>query len=264
MIAAFRSEWVKLTRRNFAAGSLAALVGFSVAITSVSILRANDTGIRHGPMGQLTLNKLVAPGGWLAGLGAASTFLGLVTLAIFASNVAGEFTTGTIRSVLTIEPRRLRVLAGKTIALVTFIAAGLVITSAVVAAVAFPLAARQGLDTSAWTTTSALAEGLSTYINVLLSCVAWGVFGAMLAMLTRSSAIAIAAGVGYFLLGEQLLLNSLWPSTEEWLPASAMSALAEGGNTSIGFGAALGLVAAYALGAYVLAAATFARRDITA
>lgn len=264
MIAAFQSEWVKLTRRNFAAGSLAALVGFSVAITSVSILRANDTGTREGPMSHLTLTELVAPGGWAAGLGAASTFLGLVSLAILASNVAGEFTTGTIRSVLTVEPRRLTVLAGKTAALVTFIAAGLALAAAIVAAVAFPLASRQGIDTSAWTTSSALAEGLSTYLNVLLSCIAWGVFGATLAMLTRSSAIAIAAGVGYFLLAEQLLLNSLWPSTEEWLPASAMSALAEGGNTSISFGTALGLVAAYTLGSYAVAAAVFARRDITA
>jgi ABC-2 type transport system permease protein len=264
MIAAFRSEWVKLTRRNFAAGSLAALVGFSVAITSVSILRANDTGTRHGPMGQLTLDKLVAPGGWLAGLGAASTFLGLVTLAIFASNVAGEFTTGTIRSVLAVEPRRLTVLAGKTVALVTFVAAGLVIASTIVAAVAFPLAARQGIDTGAWTSSSALTEGLSTYFNVLWSCIAWGVFGAMLAMITRSSAIAIAAGVGYFLLGEQLLLNSLWPSTEEWLPASAMSALAEGGNATISFSAAVGLVAVYVVAAYAVSALIFARRDITA
>ena len=264
MIAAFRSEWVKLTRRNFAAGAIGALVGFSVAITAVSILRANDTATRSGPMGNLTLGDLAAPGGWLAGLGAAATFLGLVALAIFASNVAGEFTTGTIRAVLTVEPRRLSVLAGKTVALASFIAAGLAITSVAVAAVAFPLADSAGLDTSAWTGPGALTEGLATYLDVLLSCIAWGVFGAMLAMITKSSAIAIAAGVGYFLLAEQLLFNSLWPSTEEWLPASAMSALAEGGNATIGFGAALGLTAAYAMGAYMFTAVTFARRDITA
>ena len=263
MIAAFRSEWVKLTRRNFVAGSLAALVGFSVAITAVSILRANDTGERHGPMSKLTLAKLAAPNGWLAGLGAASTFLGLVTLAIFASNVAGEFTTGTIRSVLTVEPRRLKVLAGKTAALVSFLAAGLAIASITVTAVAFVLAGRQGIDTSPWTGSGALTGGLATYLNVFLACIAWGVFGVMLAMFTKSSAIAIAAGVGYFLLAEQLLLNSLWSSTKEWLPASAMSALAAGGNADISFSTAFGLVAAYALGAYLLAAAIFARRDIT-
>lgn len=263
MIAAFRSEWVKLTRRNFAAGAIGALVGFSVAITAVSILRAKDTSTHSGPMGNVTLADLAAPGGWLAGVGAAATFLGLIVLAIFASNVAGEFTTGTIRAVLTIEPRRLRVLAGKTIALVSFIAVGLAITSVVVVAVAFPLAAHEGLDNSAWTGSSALAAGLATYLDVLLSCIAWGVFGAMLAMLTRSSAIAIAAGVGYFLLAEQLLLNALWPSTEKWLPASAMSALAEGGNATIDFGAALGLTAAYAACAYLSTAVTFARRDVT-
>lgn len=264
MIAAFRSEWVKLTRRNFAFGAITALVGFSVAITAVSILRANDAGTHSGPMGKIGLDDLAAPGGWLAGLGAASTFLGLVTLAIFAANVAGDFTTGTIRSVLVIEPRRLHVLAGKVLALTSFIAVGIAIATAIVAAVAFPLAAKENISTSAWTTTSALTEGLSTYINVLLSCLAWGAFGAMLGMITKSSAIAIAAGVGYFLLGEQLLLNSLWPSTEEWLPASAMSALADGGNAAISFWTAVLLVAGYAAGAYLLAATFFTRRDITA
>ena len=86
----------------------------------------------------------------------------------------------------------------------------------------------------------------------------------MLGMITKSSAIAIAAGVGYFLLGEQLLLNSLWPSTEEWLPASAMAALADGGNAAISFSTAILLVAAYAVGAYLLAATFFSRRDVTA
>jgi ABC-type transport system involved in multi-copper enzyme maturation permease subunit len=97
-----------------------------------------------------------------------------------------------------------------------------------------------------------------------MSCVVWGVFGMALGMITRSSAIAIAAGAGYFLLGERLLLNSLWPSTEEWLPAGVLSALAEGGNPAIGYGTAIVLAAAYGLGAFLLAATAFARRDITA
>ena len=67
MIAAFRSEWVKLTRRNFALGAITALVGFSIAITAVSILRANDAGTHSGPMGKISLDDLASPGGWLAG-----------------------------------------------------------------------------------------------------------------------------------------------------------------------------------------------------
>lgn len=60
------------------------------------------------------------------------------------------------------------------------------------------------------------------------------------------------------------MLNSLWPSTEQWLLASAMSALADGGNAAISFGTAVRLVAAYAVGAYVIAATVFSRRDVTA
>ncbi|MFP5452343.1 MAG: hypothetical protein ACLGG9_11440 [Thermoleophilia bacterium] len=264
MIAAFRSQWVKLTRRSFAVGAIAPLVGFSVAITAVGILRVNETGEHIGPAGSLTLADLTAGGGWLAGMGAASAFLGLISLAIFASDIAGEFTTGTIRSVLVLEPHRLRVLAGKTACLAAFLAGGLMIAGLATGVAAFVVAGSESIDTSAWTTTDALSEGLSIYVNVLMSCVVWGVFGMALGMITRSSAIAIAAGAGYFLLGERLLLNSLWPSTEEWLPAGVLSALAEGGNPAIGYGTAIVLAAAYGLGAFLLAATAFARRDITA
>ena len=47
-------------------------------------------------------------------------------------------------------------------------------------------------------------------------------------------------------------------------PASALSALAEGGNSAIGYVTAIVLVAAYGLGAFLLAATALARRDITA
>lgn len=264
MIAAFGSQWVKMTRRNFAVGAIAPLVGFSIAITAVSILRVNETGERIGPTGSLNLADLTAAGGWLAGMGTASAFLGLITLAIFASDIAGEFTTGTIRSVLILEPRRLRVLVGKTACLATFIAGGLVIAGIATGVAAFLAAGSESIDTAAWTTTDAVSEGLAIYVNVLVSCIVWGVFGMALGMVTRSSAIAIAAGAGYFLLGERLLLNSLWPSTEEWLPASALSALAEGGNSAMGYVTAVVLVVAYGLGAFLLAATAFARRDITA
>ena len=77
-----RCCWCRRRRCNFALGAITALVGFSIAITAVSILRANDAGTHSGPMGKIGLDDLASPGGWLAGLGAASTFLGLVTLAI--------------------------------------------------------------------------------------------------------------------------------------------------------------------------------------
>jgi hypothetical protein len=43
-----------------------------------------------------------------------------------------------------------------------------------------------------------------------------------------------------------------------------MSALADGGNAAISFGTAVLLVAAYAVGAYVIAATVFSQRDVTA
>ena len=77
-------------------------------------------------------------------------------------------------------------------------------------------------------------EGLSIWANSALAALIWGLFGALIAMVSRSAAISIAAGVAYFLIGEQLILHSLWPSTADWLPAGVLDRLrATGRNEGV-------------------------------
>jgi len=98
MIASFRSELVKLLRRNTILGYVGAATAFTVLITVVSIINADDPNADGpGPSDALGLEELAEPGGYLAGFEVASTMLGIIALALFAVAVPSEFTTGTIR-----------------------------------------------------------------------------------------------------------------------------------------------------------------------
>jgi len=83
-----------------------------------------------------------------------------------------------------------------------------------------------------------------------------------MAMLTRSAAISITAGVAYLLIVENLL-GLIWDSAGEWLPAGVISALASGGTELVSFEKAVMLSAGYAMLSLAVMYLTFARRDVT-
>ncbi len=264
MIASFRSELVKLLRPVTVVGYAGAAAGFTVMLTIVSILNA-DNPSGHGPGNSqgVGLEQLAEPGGYLAGFESASSFLGIVALALFASSVAAEFSTGTIRALLVIDSRRRQLLAGKIAGLTAILVVVVAFAAVAGTVVAFSISGSQGIDTDAWATTDGAVEGAAIIANAALATTVWGLFGGLIAMVSRSAAISIAGGVAYFLIGEQLILHSLWPSTADWLPAGVLDALAGGGTETLAFAAALALAAGYAAVAYIASAVVFERRDVT-
>ncbi len=264
MIASFRSELVKLLRLTTIFGYAAAASGFTIMLTVVSILNA-DNPSGHGPGNRdgVSLETLAEPGGYLAGFESASSFLGIVALALFASSIAAEFSTGTIRALLTIDSRRRSLLAGKVVGLAFALMAVVTFAALVGATIAFVIAGPQGVETSAWATVDGLSEGLSIWANSVIATIVWGLFGALIAMISRSAALSISAGVAYFLIGEQFILHSLWPSTADWLPAGVLDTLAVGGTDTLSYTGAIALAGLYAVVAYVASSAVFERRDVT-
>jgi ABC-2 type transport system permease protein len=93
-----------------------------------------------------------------------AAFYGIVALALFASNLAGEFNKGTLRMLFVTEPHRLKVLAGKLLALSSFVAAAIAATLASASALAL-MASRVGVETAAWWTTDGLAAIGAAYIT---------------------------------------------------------------------------------------------------
>jgi ABC-2 type transport system permease protein len=80
----------------------------------------------------------------------------------------------------------------------------------------------------------------------------------MLAVLTRSSAVAIGIGLGFLLVVEGLI-SIVAPSSSAYLPGGT---LASGGNDQLAWGAALGLVVLYGVIATIVSLAVFRTRDI--
>jgi hypothetical protein len=102
---------------------------------------------------------------------------------------------------------------------------------------------------------------LGTLGTTAIAAVLYGLVGAVLAMLTRSAAVSITAGVAYLLVVENLL-DLIWDSAGEWLPAGVISAFASGGTELVSFEKAVMLSAGYAMLALVVMYLTFTRRDV--
>lgn len=262
MSAAFRSELLKLRRRGmlFAAGLVAASVSLAVGFL---IGRAGEpaNGSRLGS-DELTMEILAHADGFAKALALASELVGAVILAIFAYSIAAEFSQATIRNLLVREPRRLRLLSGKLLALAAYTSVAVGGAAVIALAIAMGVAQANGIDSSAWLSGHGLVETAETTGRLILAAIGWGLLGAVLGLLLRSSTTAVAAGLAYALPLENLL-TSVWSVGAEWLPGQLLESLAEGGAADVSLTRAAMLLAIYAVGALALAAIVFQRRDIT-
>jgi ABC-2 type transport system permease protein len=99
------------------------------------------------------------------------------------------------------------------------------------------------------------------YFDLLVVALVWGLIGLMLAVLTRSSAMAIGIGIGFLLVVESLI-TIVAPSAGKYLPGGTLNTLVAGGTAGLSWAAALGLVVLYGLIATAVSLAVFRARDI--
>lgn len=236
------------------------MVGFVVLISFMLFLGSDDMGPggggHGGPFGGAA--DLAADDGAIAGLSTAANLIGVVAIALFALSVARDFEWGTIRNLLVGQPRRAILLSGKLLAVASFVVIGVVAAGAVAALLAVVLAPGQGISMDAWS----VAGSLGTVGTTAIATVLFGLVGAVLAMVMRSAAISITAGVAYLILIENLL-GLIWDSAGEWLPAGIISAFAVGGTASVSFEKALVLAIGYAVLGLGVTYLTFLKRDVT-
>lgn len=98
--------------------------------------------------------------------------------------------------------------------------------------------------------------------NVAVAAVIYGLFGALLGVATRSSAISIAAGIAYFLLGETLVFDALWDNAGDWLPAGVLSTFATGGSETLSYSRPALMAVLWGAAVLVATIVIFQRRDI--
>ncbi|MFW2380843.1 MAG: hypothetical protein ACN4GZ_03720, partial [Acidimicrobiales bacterium] len=248
MIPIIRSEMIRIWRPTFRYGGIGLMAGFAVLI-SVFIYTSLDSSTQAMPpggAGATTVADIAAPGGMLAALGSIGTLAGIVLLSLWAIATASDYDTGLIRTLVQAQPSRIKLLAGKIAALSLYTVLATAVTVLTVMLVARPLARLQDIDIELWRT-DFFAELAAGYFNFLIPSLVWGLIGLTIALLTRSSGVAIAGGIGYLLVVENLI-GIAAPDMTDYLPGGTLSALNQGGTTDLAWATALGLAVVYGAG----------------
>jgi ABC-2 type transport system permease protein len=261
---AFRSELIRIWRPSFLLGGVGVMAGFAAMVSIFIFTSAKTPTVSSPPAlgpGSFTVAQIASPGGFLTALATVSRLAGVVLLALWAIATASDYSTGLIRLLVQAHPKRVTLLGGKIAALALFSLMAATLTALVVVLIARPLARLEGIQVQAWKTDFA-SHLLKGYFDFTVAVLVWGLLGLMLAVLTRSSAVAIGIGIGFLLVVEGLI-TIVWAGAASYLPGGTLNTLAAGGNHQLSWGAALGLAILYGLIAISVSLIVFRKRDIT-
>jgi ABC-2 type transport system permease protein len=134
-------------------------------------------------------------------LGGFPMFAGAIALIIGALVAASEYGWGTLKTILTQRPRRLSVLAGKLLSIATAILVLVLAVFAVNASWSWLIAITEGRSAD-WPSVLDLGRGIGAGWLVLGM---WGLFGAVLGILFRSTSLAVGLGLVWALAVENLI-----------------------------------------------------------
>lgn len=255
---ALRAEAVRL-RRLWLLPALS--LALAIAATVLAFSGSGGAGRSGGgssSSGTESALGLAEPDGIVAGLDTGATLVGLLTLVLWALSVARDHQTGVIRVLLVTQSRRGVLLAGKLAALGLATALTSCLAVGASTATAYGAAAANGVSTSAWDASLAV----QAVLDVSLASLTWGTIGAALATATRSAAAAIAGGIGYLLLGENLI-GSVSTSAERWLPGASLDNLLTGGSDAVSYAQSASVVAVTLLIGLAVCTAVTLRRNVT-
>jgi ABC-2 type transport system permease protein len=260
IVASFRSEWVKLKRRNLLVGTY---VGLALAASIFAVLLFTQASATGGGGGLPSLAQLAQPNGLIHGVNQAAVLLGIVAFGIAAAQIASEYSLGTLRQLLVRQPRRTTLLAGKFLAVLTFMLGAVLFASVIAAMAAIVMAHARHVPTAAWTSSAGITDLTRALGDLLMATVGFTIFGLVVGLLFRSSVIAVIVGFAY-LLPVEAVVTRIAPHAAAWLPGQLLQAIAAGGLSAAGFAHSLILSTVYVVTAGVVAALVFTRRDVTA
>lgn len=269
MVRAFRSELIKLTRWSILSGGVAMVV-ITTLFASFLVSRVAHLVIAVSSKNpNLIADALPTTRGLVTVLAGAQPIVSAIAVIIVATNVAGEWSQGTLRNLLVRKPERLRWLAGKMLALLLFVVASAALALLVGAGVALLRAQAQGISTAPWTSVAGVGTLLRFFVNSLLGILGISLLGMALALLTRSVAGAVGIALAYILVGETLIA-AVWSEGAQWLPAHIFGYLpgvispTSYGAAPMGYGADVLVALLYMAGFVAVSFAVFRRMDITA
>jgi ABC-2 type transport system permease protein len=262
MIRAFRAELVKLLRRRVVlvtaiVTAVFAVGGAAIVMTSAEPARQADRDGRA-----LTIEELAGAGGGTEVFTSAISFTGTFLFVVFVGAVAAEFSRGTVRTMLVRQPARLRLLAGKTVALLAFAAVVLAGAEALTWTAAWLLAPGQDVSTAEWASLAGVGHALADYAAALFWVTGYALLGTLVGVLVRSVPVALAVGIAWAGPFEHLLQEA-WDPAGRVFPGLLLEAFAAGGTSDVSAGQAFATLAAYLAVAAAVAGLVFSRRDVT-
>ena len=258
--AAFTSEWTKLKRKTLLLSTFLGLAAAASVFVILIFSQAPATG--HGG-GLPSLQELARPNGLIVGVDRATMLLGIVAFGIAAAQTASEYSLGTLRQLLVRQPRRVTLLVGKMLGVITFLLLAFVFAAVVAFVVAVvAMHARHG-STTAWFNGTGLTDLFRALGNISLSVVGYATLGLVIGLFVRSAVFAVILGFAWMIAIENIVTRIV-PSTEKWLPGMALEAVSTGGGEGVNYSHGLIVGAVYLVVAVTAAALTFARQDVTA
>jgi ABC-2 type transport system permease protein len=258
--AAFTSEWTKLRRWTLLLSTFIGLAAAASVFVILLFTQAQSTGHSGGLP---SLQQLARPGGLIVGVTRATMLLGIVAFGIAAAQTASEYSLGTLRQLLVRQPRRVTLLAGKMLAVLTFMLAALCFAAVAAFAVAVIAAHARHVPTSAWFSTAGLGDLFRALGAIALAVTGFSVLGLVIGQLLRSAVFAVIVGIAWIIAVENIITRIV-PGTAKWLPGTALDTVASGGGEGISYAHGLTVAVVYLAAATAATAITFTRRDVTA
>jgi ABC-2 type transport system permease protein len=267
LLRAFRSEVLKCRRWSMFAGTgIMLVVSAFFAYLTFHQITSGATGKELDPLAHAFPTSL----GLITVVGQARSFIIVVSLIIVTANLAAEWSQGTWRNLLVREPRRLRLLAGKMLALLLFVLCSMTLTLVASSVLVLVTAGAQGVRTAAWTSSAGLSAWLAFFGNEVLCLIGVCLLGMLIAVLTRGTAIAVGVALAYVLVPEGIIAM-VWNEGSRWFPIRTFNFLPGsvfptdvGPTPPQGYAAALlvalGWMAVFVVGSFV----AFRRQDINA
>jgi ABC-2 type transport system permease protein len=209
IVASFRSEWVKLKRPNLLVGTYA---GLALAASLFAVLLFAQAPASGGGGGLPSLAQLAQPNGLIHGVNRAAVLLGVVAFGIAASQIASEYSLGTLRQLLVRQPRRAVLLAGKFLTVLTFMLGAVLFASLIATVAAFVMAHARHVPTAAWTSGAGIADLTRALGDLLLATAGFTIFGLVVGLLFRSSVTAVIVGFAH-LLPFEAVVTRIAPNT---------------------------------------------------
>jgi len=264
MMRAYRAELTKLLRRKILLVTGAVALVFGIGASAIVVNAAEQASrLGRGAGRTLSIETLAGAGGGTQIFRSAMSFAGFFVLVVFVGWTAVEFSRGTMRTMLLRQPLRLRLLAGKVTALLTYAAVTVAAIEVVAWITARLLAPAAGVDAAAWTSPDALGSALIDFGAVLLWVTGYALLGTALAVILRSVTVALAVGIAWFGPFEHIVQNS-WSGASGVFPGLGLEAFAAGGTPEVTLAHAAIVTSIYVLAITVVACTLFTHRDVTA